>query len=76
MPNAIVATHSETKGRPTWPILVFVVAIVLLANAAVVLALLQVLSFGECALVIFSGGALTGGILFTIATLQRLGQED
>ncbi|MBZ5608587.1 MAG: hypothetical protein LAP38_10030 [Acidobacteriia bacterium] len=75
MANTIVATNSETKRQQVWPIPAFIMVIVQVANAALVFGLLQMLSWEQCAMVVFSGVALSGGIVFTIATMQRLGKE-
>lgn len=75
MSNAVEVTNSGTNRSPGWPIPVFVMLIVMVANAALVFGLLQMLDWIQCALVVCSGVALTGGILFTIVTMQRLGEE-
>lgn len=76
MPNTIEVTNSQTTRQQGWPVPVFIMMMILVANAALVFGLVQMLSWIQCALVVFTGVALTGGILFTVVTMQRLGQED
>jgi hypothetical protein len=76
MQNATVATNSRTNNGTVWQIPVFIMMIVQVATAALILGLFLMLSWTQCALVLFSGGALTGGIVFTIATMQRLSRGE
>jgi hypothetical protein len=70
MPNAI-----ETKRAPNWSIAAFVMVVVMVANTALIFSLLQMLTWAQCAVVVFTGVALTGGVVFTIVTMQRLGRS-
>jgi hypothetical protein len=74
MPNlADTASQEETRAA-SWSIPLFVLALVMVANSALVLGLLQILSWEQCVVVVGTGVALSGGILFTAVKMQSLGK--
>lgn len=73
MPNPMETANQETKNGASRPILLSM-AIIGAANAAFMFTLIGAMSWQECAAVIFGAGALTGGALFTVWTMQGLGE--
>jgi hypothetical protein len=75
MQNAVPA-NSDPGHAPNWLISVLTMAMVLAANAALIVGLLHMLSWIECALLMVTGTALSGGVLFTLVTMRRLSAKD
>jgi hypothetical protein len=75
MPNAVEEANQEMKRAPNWSIAAFVMVIVMVANTALIFSLLQMLTWAQCAVVVFTGVSITGGVVFTIVTMQRLGRS-
>ena len=75
MQNAVLAS-SDPGHRPNWLISVLTMAMVLAANAALIVGLFQMLNWIECALLVVTGTALSGGVLFTVVTMRRLSPKD
>jgi len=71
MPNAIEAANRDSKRPPCWSILLSM-AIVAAANTAWIFTLIGMMSWEERVALIFTAGALTGGVLFTVWTMRGL----
>lgn len=76
MPNLSRTSSAETDHQPSWLISSFAMLIILAATGALIVGLLQVITWSECALLLVSGILLSCGVLFTIVTMQRLGKID
>jgi hypothetical protein len=71
MANAIETADREIKKTSGWSILSSM-AIVVAANAALMFAMIGTMTWQESVALIFTAGALTGGALFTVWTMQDL----
>jgi len=76
MQNSTDVTNQKIHGAADWWIALLVMAIITAANSALIVGLLQMLSWEQCVFLVFSGIALAGGVLFTVQTMQRLGEDD
>ena len=76
MPDLTRISSAETDHQPSWLISSFAMLIILAATAALIIGLLQVITWAECVLLLLSGIVLSCGVLFTIVTMQRLGKID
>ena len=76
MTNLTRASNLETNHTPDWLTSVFVMLAILVANSVLIIGLLQAVSWTACALLVLTGVALSGGILYTVVTMQRLGKEQ
>ncbi len=76
MPDFTQTSNPQTDQAPNWLMSSFAMLIILAATAAVIVSLLQVISWTECALLLVTGIALNCGILFTIVTMRRLGKGE
>ncbi|HUJ49941.1 MAG TPA: hypothetical protein VLW25_07065 [Bryobacteraceae bacterium] len=76
MPDFTRDSNPQTDQAPSWLISSFAMLIILAATAAVIVGLLQVTSWAECALLLVTGIALSCGVLFTIVTMRRLGGDE
>ena len=73
MPNPMETANQETKNGASRPILLSM-AIIAAASTAFMFTLTGTMSWQECAAVVFAAGALTGGALFSVWTMQGLGE--
>jgi len=76
MPDFTQTSNSQTDQAPSWLISTFAMLIILSATAAVIVGLLQLISWAECALLLMTGIVLSCGILFTIVTMRRLSEDE
>jgi len=73
MPDLRSNPSNETER--SWLISSYATLSILACTVVVIVALLQVTSLAECALLLVAGIALSCGVLFTIVTMQRLGKR-
>ena len=76
MQNLTDARNQKTRSVPDWWIAMLIMVIITVANSALIVGLLQMLSWQQCTFLVFSGVALAGGVVFTVSTMQRLGKGD
>ena len=76
MPDLARTSDAGANHTPGWFISSFAMLIILAGTAASIIGLLQLVSWTECVLLLITGIALSGGVVFTVATLQRLGRGE
>ena len=76
MPNLPTAPTSETNFAPNWLLSSFAMLAILAATAALIVGLLQVVSWTECLLLLVAGIVLSCGVLYTIVTMNRLSGDE
>lgn len=76
MPDFTRTSNPQTDHLPSWLLSSFAMLIILAATAAVIVGLLQVISWAECALLLVTGIVLSCGVLFTIVTMRRFGMGE
>lgn len=68
MPNTIEPGGQQGERPPVWRTPPFM-TLVMLANAAAVVGLLQMLPLSQCALLVIGGAALAAGVLYMTPAL-------
>ncbi|HLH00887.1 MAG TPA: hypothetical protein VKX49_31565 [Bryobacteraceae bacterium] len=76
MPDLVRASNARANHVPSWFVSSFAMVIILAATVASIVGLLRVVTWMECLLLLIAGIALSGGVLFTISTMQRLGKDE
>ena len=74
MPDLHSTSSNETDQN--WLISSYATLSILACTVVVIVALLQITSLAECALLLVAGIALSCGALFTIVTMQRLANRE
>lgn len=64
--------NRETDHAPSWLISTYAMLFILAATAALIVGLLQVISWTDCVLLLLTGILLSGGVLYTIVTMKKL----
>ena len=76
MPELNRTTNDKPDQTPSWLISSFAMLSILAATVVVIVGLLQVTSWAECALLLITGIVLSCGVLFTVVTMQRLADRE
>jgi len=76
MQNTTVVSQAPGPRTPHWLISLFIMLAIMVANAVLIVGLLQVLTWPECIFLIAAGIALSSGALYTVVTMQRLAGES
>ena len=74
MPDTVIGDQSA-KGSPRWRSPLFM-TLLILANSALVVGLLQMLPWDQCAALIIAGVLIAGGVVYLTPAMQRIGDED
>ena len=72
MPDLTRTPNREADLTPNWLVSTYAMLFILAATAALIVGLLQVISWTDCLLLLLTGILLSGGVLYTIVTMQRL----
>ncbi len=76
MPDLQRASEAGTTLTPNWLMSSFAMLSIMAATIVSIVALLQIVSWTECALLLAAGIVLSCGVLFTIVKMEQLSKEQ
>jgi hypothetical protein len=76
MTDLTTVSETPSNAAPNWLISLFIMLVILVANGALIVGLLQLLSWTQCVLLIVTGISLSGGLLYTVVTMHKLGKPE
>ena len=76
MSNMTTVPGTESGRVSNWFVSLFLMLVILVANGALIVGLMQLLTWSECALLVAAGIAISGGLLYTVTKMSELSRSE